>query len=134
MTQTAENRFLLDTHTLLWWLAEPDRLSKAAHAAIANTSNQVFVSAASTWEIATKVRLGKLTIANHFLDDFTEILGNQGFEPLTIQFNHGRRAGRYEQAHRDPFDRLLAAQAELEHLILVSIDPALNNFPCNVLW
>jgi PIN domain nuclease of toxin-antitoxin system len=134
LTQTAENRFLLDTHTLLWWLAAPDRLSKAAHEAIANTSNQVFVSAASTWEIATKVRLGKLTIANHLLDDFTEVLANQGFEPLAIQFNHGLRAGRYEQAHRDPFDRLLAAQAELEHLILVSIDPALNDFPCNVLW
>jgi PIN domain nuclease of toxin-antitoxin system len=57
LTQIAENRFLLDTHALLWWLAEPDRLSKAAHEAIANTSNQVFVSAASTWEIATKVRL-----------------------------------------------------------------------------
>ena len=134
MTQTVENRLLLDTHALLWWLAEPDRLSKAAHEAIANTSNQVFVSSASTWEMATKVRLGKLTMAKHLLDDFTEALANQGFEPLAIQFNHGLRAGRYEQAHRDPFDRLLAAQAELEHLILVSIDPALNDFPCKVLW
>jgi PIN domain nuclease of toxin-antitoxin system len=88
---------LLDTHALLWRLAEPDRLSAGAYAAIANPDNRVLVSAASGREIATKVRLGKLP-------------------------------------HRDPFDRLLAAQAELEHHTLVSLDPALQNFPCELLW
>ena len=128
------HRFLLDTHALLWWLAEPDRLSAQAHAAIEASANQVLVSAASAWELATKVRLGKLEIASQLLADLPEVLASQGFELLPIQFSHGLRAGGYKQAHRDPFDRLLVAQAELEHLTLVSLDPALQDFPCQLLW
>ncbi|MFM7548270.1 MAG: type II toxin-antitoxin system VapC family toxin [Cyanobacteriota bacterium] len=125
---------LLDTHTLLWWLAEPERLSEAAHAAIADPTARVVVSAASGWEIATKVRLGKLPAALDLLSDLPELLACQGFELLPIQLRHGLRAGSYPMAHRDPFDRLLAAQAEQEHLTLVSLDPALRPFPCQVLW
>ncbi|QVV67030.1 type II toxin-antitoxin system VapC family toxin [Synechococcus sp. LA31] len=127
-------RLLLDTHALLWWLAEPARLSAKAHAAIGEPNNQVFVSAASAWELATKVRLGKLAIAATLLSDLTEVLAHQGFELLPVQFKHGLIAGGYEQPHRDPFDRLLAAQAQLEGLTLVSLDPALNDFPCQLLW
>ncbi|WP_411877234.1 type II toxin-antitoxin system VapC family toxin [Vulcanococcus limneticus] len=126
--------FLLDTHALLWWLAEPDRLSAAAHAAIAEPTARVVVSAASGWEIATKVRLGKLPAAVELLRDLPELLANQGFELLPIQLAHGLRAGSYPMAHRDPFDRLLAAQAELANLTLVSLDPALQPFPCQLLW
>ena len=129
-----ELRLLLDTHALLWWLAEPSRLSTPAHAAIENSNHRVFVSAASAWELATKVRLGKLEMANQLLADLPEILAQQGFESLPVQFQHGLRAGAYEQAHRDPFDRLLAAQAELEQLTLVSVDTALQAFPCELLW
>jgi PIN domain nuclease of toxin-antitoxin system len=125
---------LLDTHALLWWLAEPDRLSEAAHAAIADPTTRVFVSSASGWEIATKVRLGKLPAAVELLSDLPDLLASQGFELLPIQLRHGLRAGSYPMAHRDPFDRLLAAQAELAHLTLVSLDPALQPFPCQVLW
>ena len=129
-----QQRLLLDTHALLWWLADPAQLSAKAHAAIAEPEHQVLVSAASAWELATKVRLGKLEIAQKLLSELPDVLASQGFELLPIQFSHGLRAGGYPQAHRDPFDRLLAAQAELEGLTLVSLDPALQAFPCHLLW
>ena len=132
--KNAQQRLLLDTHALLWWLADPAQLSAKAHTAIGNPDNQVFVSAASAWELATKVRLGKLDIAQQLLSELPDVLASQGFDLLPIQFSHGLRAGLYPQAHRDPFDRLLAAQAELEQLALVSIDRALTAFPCQLLW
>ena len=125
---------LLDTHALLWWLAEPDRLSPAVHAAIADARVPVYVSAASGWEIATKVRLGKLPAACELLDDLPQLLAAQGFTLLPITLQHGLHAGSYPMPHRDPFDRLLAAQAELAQLTLVSVDPALQTFPCRVFW
>ena len=134
MSKSHPPELLLDTHALLWWLAEPDRLSTAAHQAIADPGNRVHVSAASGWEIATKVRLGKLPAASELLDDLPQLLAAQGFEKLPITLLHGLHAGRYPMAHRDPFDRLLAAQAELGGLTLVSLDPALQSFPCNLLW
>ena len=129
-----QQRLLLDTHALMWWLADPAQLSAKAHAAIADPEQQVLVSAASAWELATKVRLGKLEIAQKLLSELPDVLASQGFELLPIQFSHGLRAGGYPQAHRDPFDRLLAAQAELEDLSLVSLDPSLKAFPCHLLW
>jgi PIN domain nuclease of toxin-antitoxin system len=125
---------LLDTHALLWWLAEPEKLSMPAQAAIGDPADKVFVSAASGWELATKARLGKLPGAEGLLQDLPSLLQNQGFQPLAVQLHHGVHAGGYPQAHRDPFDRLLAAQAELEGLQLVSLDPALATFPCRLLW
>ncbi len=127
-------RLLLDTHALLWWLAEPERLSPAAHAAIADGNNRVLASAASGWEIATKVRLGKLPAAGEVVDDLPHLLAAQGFGLLPITLRHGLHAGGYTVPHRDPFDRLLAAQAELGQLTLVSLDPALQAFPCRLLW
>ena len=129
-----QQRLLLDTHALLWWLADPAQLSAKSHAAIAEPEHQVLVSGASAWELATKVRLGKLEIAQKLLSELPDVLASQGFELLPIQFSHGLRAGGYPQAHRDPFDRLLAAQAELEGVTLVSLDPALQAFPCHLLW
>ena len=125
---------LLDTQALLWWLAEPEKLSMPAQAAIGDPADKVFVSAASGWELATKARLGKLPGAEGLLQDLPSLLQNQGFQPLAVQLHHGVHAGGYPQAHRDPFDRLLAAQAELEGLQLVSLDPALATFPCRLLW
>ena len=125
---------LLDTHALLWWLVEPEKLSGLAHAAINDPAATVFVSAATGWELATKVRLGKLPGANQLLQDLPSLLQQQGFQPLAVQLHHGVHAGGYQQVHRDPFDRLLAAQAELEGLHLVSLDPALASFPCRLLW
>lgn len=127
-------RLLLDTHALLWWLAEPCRLSQAAQDAIADPRASILVSAASGWEISTKVRIGKLPAARELLEDLPAIVAAQGFESLPVTLPHGLHAGRYAQRHRDPFDRLLAAQAELEGLTLISLDPALQEFPCRVLW
>ena len=134
MSKSHPLELLLDTHALLWWLAEPDRLSPAAHQAIGDPGNRVHVSAASGWEIATKARLGKLPAASELLDYLPQLLAAQGFEKLPITLLHGLHAGRYPMAHRDPFDRLLAAQAELGGLTLVSLDFALQSFPCNLLW
>ena len=125
---------LLDTHALLWWLVEPEKLSPIAQTAINDPTATVFVSAASGWEMAAKVRLGKLPGAEGLLQDLPSLLHQQGFQPLPVQLHHGIRAGGYPHPHRDPFDRLLAAQAELEGLQLVSVDPALASFPCRMLW
>ena len=127
-------QLLLDTHALLWWLAEPDRLSPAAHAGINDPANSVYVSAASGWEIATKVRLGKLPGIGKLLNDLPELLIAQDFELLPITLQQGLHAGSYPMPHRDPFDRLLAAQAELAILTQVTLDPALRAFPCRLLW
>ncbi|MBM5794163.1 MAG: type II toxin-antitoxin system VapC family toxin [Cyanobacteria bacterium K_DeepCast_0m_m1_088] len=105
-----------------------------AHGAIAEDTTRVFVSAASGWEIATKVRLGKLPAASELVDDLPHLLAAQGFELLPITLRQGQHAGGYAMPHRDPFDRLLAAQAELDQLTLVSLDPALQAFPCRLLW
>ena len=127
-------QLLLDTHALLWWLTEPDRLSPAAHVAINDPANSVHVSAASDWEIATKARIGKLPGIGDLLNDLPELLIAQDFELLPITLQQGLHAGGYPIPHRDPFDRLLAAQAELAMLTLVTLDPALQLFPCRLLW
>ncbi len=126
--------FLLDTHALLWWLAEPERLSPVVHATLADPDQPVFISAASAWEIATKHRLGRLPTAELLLQDGWRLMESQGFQALPVSWSHGLRAGSYSMPHRDPFDRLLAAQAELEQLILITLDPALAPFPCQTLW
>ena len=126
--------FLLDTHALLWWLAEPERLSPAVHATLADPAQPVLISGASAWEIATKHRLGRLPTAEVLLQEGWPLMESQGFQPLPVSWSHGLRAGSYPMPHRDPFDRLLAAQAELEQLILITLDPALAPFPCQTLW
>ena len=112
---------LLDTQALLWWLAEPERLSTVAHDDIANDNTRVLVSAASGWEIATKVRLGKLPGASELVENLPQLLAAQGFALLPITLQHGLHAGGYALVHCDPFDRLLAA-------------PGLQEFPCQLLW
>ena len=92
-------------------------------------AQSLLLDTASGWELATKVSLGKLPGAEGLLQDLPSLLHQQGFQPLAMQLHHGVHAGGYRQAHRDPFDRLLAAQAELEGLHLVSLDPALATFP-----
>ena len=97
-------------------------------------THAVYVSAASGWESATKVRLGKLPGIGELLNDLPQLLIAQGFELLAITLQQGLHAGSYPMPHRDPFDRLLAAQAELAMLTLVTLDPALKAFPCRLLW
>src|SRR5574340_1213563 len=107
-------RVLLDTHSLLWWLDGDRRLSRRARLCIADETNVVLVSAASAWEIATKVRLGKLPGAVDVATNLSEIMAEQGFDGLSISVTHALRAGALPGPHRDPFDRMLIAQALTE--------------------
>ena len=113
---------LLDTHAFLWWIAGDPALSRPARTAISDDSNTVFVSAASAWEIATKFRIGKLPGVATIADDLTAVLDAQGFVPLPITFVHGQAAGALPGPLKDPFDRMLIAQATAESLTLVSGD------------
>jgi PIN domain nuclease of toxin-antitoxin system len=127
-------RVLLDTHTLLWWFTNDDRLSTTARDTIGDDANDVLVSAASAWEIATKQRLGKLDEVPQATDRFAELVTADGFAHLPITHLHSLRAGGYEVAHRDPFDRMLAAQSELERVALVTKDPMFSLFGVETLW
>lgn len=126
-------RVLLDTHTLLWALVEPDRLSQNASRAIKNATS-ICVSAASAWEIATKVRLGKFPGAERIEKDLLELMGRSGYELLSIDTDHVLRAGRLAGDHRDPFDRMIAAQAIAEDIPVISKDPKLDVFGIRRLW
>ena len=127
-------KLLLDTHALLWWFTDDDRLAPAARQLIADTENRVYVSAASAWEIATKQRLGKLPGVPEVVSRYSELVAADGFEHLSISHLHSLRAGSYAVAHRDPFDRMLAAQSELERLPLVTRDPVFEEFGTRILW
>ncbi len=127
-------RLLLDTHALLWWLEGDERLSRAARDAIGDETHPVLVSAASAWEIATKVRLGKLPGAIEVAERMAEVLAMQGFAELAISIDHARRAGLLPGPHRDPFDRMLIAQAQAENLILVSNETVFDRYGVRRLW
>ena len=127
-------RFLLDTHALLWWLTDDPKLSPPAKTVIADEANVVLISAATAWEIATKYRLGKLDVAADAVTRFNELIEADGFEHLPVTYLHALKAAGYELEHRDPFDRMLAAQSALESATLISCDPAFKAFGTDVLW
>ena len=114
---------LLDTHVLLWALAEPQKLSSSARDILTDPRTDLWVSAASAWEISTKHRLGKLPGAADIIGALDRHLETLGAQRLSIDMHHAARAGSLDWDHRDPFDRMLAAQAELESLPLMSADP-----------
>ena len=125
---------MLDTHALIWWLAGDPSLSANAKAAIIDPENEVFVSAASAWEIATKYRIGKLPQAAALALDVPGALASQGFVELPITVLHGQTAGGLPGPHRDPFDRMLIAQATLAGLVLVSNDAVFDRYAVRRLW
>lgn len=127
-------RILLDTHALLWWLAGDDRLSLRGRGVIADRRHEIVVSAASAWEIATKHRIGKLPGAGPLAVDFTREIERQGFTPLAISLDHAQSAGALPGTHRDPFDRMLIAQARDERLALVSIEPVFDDYGITRIW
>lgn len=127
-------RLLLDTHALIWWLADDPALPRIAREAMADGCNAVMVSAASAMEVATKHRLGKLAEAAALAQDFESIVADEGFHPLSISLRHAILAGGLPIAHKDPFDRLLIAQAKAEMLTLVSNERLFDAFGVARLW
>jgi PIN domain nuclease of toxin-antitoxin system len=126
--------FLLDTHALIWSVASPTRLTSAARDILIDRNNEVLVSAASAWEIATKHRLGKFPEAGKLLDDFAGNLERAGFVALPISLDHALAAGALRGAHKDPFDRMLIAQAQIGELTVVTVDPVFRDYGVTVLW
>jgi PIN domain nuclease of toxin-antitoxin system len=126
--------YLLDSHTLLWWLANAPQLGARARTAIAEGNRPIHVSAAVVWEIAIKSALGKLPMIADFQGQYPQLMTSNGFNRLDITDAHALRATYLEGAHRDPFDRLIAAQALVEDLVVVTRDPEIAGFGCKVLW
>lgn len=127
-------QLLLDTHTLLWWLTGDERVPQRARDTILDAANVVFVSAVSAWEVTTKYRIGKLPTATRLAQDFAGQLRAQRFEPLAISIEHAQRAGLLAGPHKDPFDRMLIAQAQVENLVLVSNEEVFDSYGVLRLW
>ncbi|MBA4392836.1 MAG: PIN domain nuclease [Desulfobacca sp.] len=128
------DRFLLDTHVLLWWFFNDPRISKRAVQIISNAGYTILVSSASAWEISTKFRLGKLSGAENIVSALPGLLQKARMEVLPIGLNHALLAGRLANDHRDPFDRMLAAQAIIEKVPLVSSDKVFAEFSVKTIW
>jgi PIN domain nuclease of toxin-antitoxin system len=122
-------RVLLDTHILLWWLADDERLLAQAAVAIADPDTEVVVSAASAWEISIKQASGRLDAP----DDLLEAVAANHFETLAITVDHAMAAARLPAHHADPFDRMLVAQAQIEGLTLVSVDTRFSDYEVELL-
>jgi PIN domain nuclease of toxin-antitoxin system len=127
-------RALLDTHALLWWLSDDPALPRGARKFIAETKNTLVVSAGSAWEIAIKVRLGKLPTATDLAADFCGLIEREGFESLAISAEHGIRAGLLPGPHKDPFDRMLIAQAQAENIPIISNETVFESYGVRRLW
>jgi len=124
---------LLDTHIFLWWLFNDSRLPLEIKMVIENIKNPVYVSAASMWEISTKFRIGKLPEASSVAKNVPLWITKAGFQPLAVTLEHAQMAGSWDVPHRDPFDRMLAAQAKLEGMDFATVDTAMEIFSIKLL-
>ena len=127
-------RFLLDTNALLWATLDPDSLSHSAAGVVSDENNTILMSAASAWEIATKVRIGKLPGAEQLESNLLDVMEDAGYKLLPIAVETALRAGRLTGEHRAPFDRILAAQALEADIPIVSADRPLDLFPIRRIW
>jgi PIN domain nuclease of toxin-antitoxin system len=125
---------LLDTHALLRWMLGDPRLPKRVAALLAQDLSRIVVSAVCGHEIATKSRLGKLAAPPALAKDLDHLVAEMGWEPLSLSIAHAQLAGRLKASHRDPFDRMLAAQAQIERLPLVTGDKAFSQLEIDVIW
>jgi PIN domain nuclease of toxin-antitoxin system len=128
------SRFLLDTHVLLWWLFDVHRLTVLARSIIQNPANTILVSSASGWEISTKYRLGKLPQAEEAVSNLPSLLQRARMDVLPISIEHALAAGALPGPHRDPFDRMLIAQGQIEKLSIVTSDAAFKQYSVTLIW
>ena len=127
-------RLLLDTHAFLWWLDGDKRLPVRVRKILTDDRNEILVSAASAWEVATKFRLGKLPQAEVVAKQFSQCITDQGFTSLSISTRHAEQAGLLLGHHRDPFDRMLIAQSLFERVGLVSNEELFNQYGVERVW
>lgn len=129
-------RFLLDTHTLAWAVGQPSMLSPRGRRMLEDRANDVYVSTASIWEMSIKFKAGRWPEVLHFMDDqlYADMLNQLGATELAITSRHARAAGLFELDHKDPFDRIIAAQSFLEGLPVLSKDTSLDAFPVSRIW
>jgi PIN domain nuclease of toxin-antitoxin system len=127
-------RVLLDSHTLLWWILDHPALTLGARETISRTENTVLVSAASAWELAIKFRAGRLPEASDLVSNFPVEIEQEGFQLLAISAEHGIRAGLLPGPHKDPFDRMLIAQAQAENTPIVSNEAVFETYGIRRLW
>lgn len=128
------SRFLLDTHAFLWWPADAPQLGVAASEVISDPANECYLSVASCWEMAIKSSLGKLKLAKPVEKFVSEHIAANNFSLLGIEFRHVARVQKMPFHHRDPFDRLLLAQAMTEKLTLLTADSAFSNYGVDTIW
>ena len=127
-------RILLDTHAFLWWISDAPQLSQKARQIIGNGENALFLSAASGWEIAIKTRLGKLKLPADITSFIAEQLSVNAITPLPIQMKHALHLNSLPDFHRDPFDRMIVAQAQVEGLPVLTADPQLAGYSVQIIW
>jgi PIN domain nuclease of toxin-antitoxin system len=127
-------RLLLDTHTLLWWWGEPEKLSRRALRLLKDPANEVRVSSASALEIGVKTRIGKLPRGKAIIKSWNKRIGEDGFGELPVSAGHALRAGIMPGKHRDPFDRLLAAQSLIEAMPVLGCDSAISDLGAKRVW
>jgi len=127
-------KVLLDTHAFLWWITDDPRLSLRAREIIANGANVLFLSAASGWEIAIKAKLGRLRLPDEPERFILKQLESNAIEVLPVQMSHALHVYALPDHHRDPFDRLLIAQAQLEKLPILTADPQISRYEVETIW
>ncbi|HET7028372.1 MAG TPA: type II toxin-antitoxin system VapC family toxin [Candidatus Limnocylindrales bacterium] len=127
-------RLLLDTHAFIWWVLDDRRLSNRSRELIGDRANDVLVSAATAYEIAVKAARGRLTLPEPPETYVPSRMAGEGFAPLPVQVAHAVRAGALPPIHRDPWDRLLIAQAQLDDLPILSADPAIGRYDVETIW
>jgi PIN domain nuclease of toxin-antitoxin system len=121
-------KILCDTHIYFWWITNDPKLPRATEAALEDRANEVFISSVVPWELATKSRIGKWPSARIVLESIEDVIQEKDLRPLAVTLRHGRIAGLLPGSHRDPFDRMLAAQAEVEGLIIATVDSRFIQF------
>jgi PIN domain nuclease of toxin-antitoxin system len=125
---------LLDSHAFIWWRDEPNKLSPTAFTEISDPNNNVFLSVAAVWELQIKTALNKLTIKGALENAVKDEQQNNGFQILPVNLSHALYLENLSLHHKDPFDRLLIAQAIVENMTLVSADANFANYQVNLLW